>query len=146
MRMPAGTMFRLLKCERGIAALEFVFLAPALLFLVFAIIIYSIYFTASIGVRQAAAEGARAAVAGLSSTERVALARSRAAEVIENYRSILGNTAQPVITAAAGATTGTFKVEVSYDMSGSPIMRYRNFVPLPSSIVDASVTVTNGGY
>lgn len=146
MRMSARTTLRLLKCERGIAALEFVFLAPALLALVFSIIIYSIYFTASIGVKQAAAEGARAAVAGLSGTERVALAQARAAAVIENYRGVLGSTAQPVITAGAGATTGTFRVQVSYDMSGSPIMRYGNFIPLPSSNVQASVTVTNGGY
>ncbi|HUD27965.1 MAG TPA: TadE/TadG family type IV pilus assembly protein [Novosphingobium sp.] len=146
MRISARTTRRLLKCDRGIAALEFVFLAPALLFLVFSIIIYSIYFAASIGVRQAASEGARAAVAGLSTAERVSLARTRAGEVIENYRSVLGTTAQPTITAGAGATTGTFRVDVSYDMSGSPIMRYVNFIPLPSSDVEASVTVTNGGY
>ncbi|WP_404476290.1 TadE/TadG family type IV pilus assembly protein [Novosphingobium sp. BL-52-GroH] len=146
MRISARTTLRLLKCERGIAALEFVFLAPALLALVFSIIVYSIYFTASIGVGQAAAEGARAAVAGLSGTERIALAQARAGEVIENYRGVLGSTAQPVITAGAGTTTGTFRVQVSYDMSGSPIMRYGNFIPLPSSNVQASVTVTNGGY
>lgn len=146
MRKSASKASRLLRCNYGIAALEFVVLAPALLFLVFAIIIYSIYFTASMGVRQAASEGARAAVAGLSTGERVALARARAGEVIENYRSVLGSTAQPTITAGAGATAGTFRVDVSYDMSGSPIRRYVNFIPLPSSNVAASVTVTNGGY
>jgi hypothetical protein len=31
-------------------------------------------------------------------------------------------------------------------MSGSPMMRYVNFIPLPSGDVEASVTVTNGGY
>jgi Flp pilus assembly protein TadG len=146
MRISARAIPALLKCDRGIAALEFVFLAPALLFLVFGIIIYSIYFTASIGVRQAASEGARAAVAGLSTAERVTLARARASEVIETYRSVLGRTAQPTITAGAGTTTGTFRVDVSYDMSGSPMMRYVNFIPLPSGDVEASVTVTNGGY
>jgi len=146
MRKSARNMFRLLKCEQGIAALEFVFLAPALLALVFSIIVYSIYFTAVIGVRQAAAEGARAAVAGLSSTERVSLAQARALEVITNYGAMLGGGRQPVITAGAGTTTGTFRVQVSYDMSGSPIMRYGNFIPLPSSNVQASVVVTNGGY
>ncbi|KMS51125.1 pilus assembly protein TadE [Novosphingobium barchaimii LL02] len=146
MRKSARNLFQLLKCEQGIAALEFVFLAPALLALVFSIIVYSIYFTAVIGVRQAAAEGARAAVAGLSSTERVSLAQARAMEVITNYGAMLGGGHQPVITAGAGTTTGTFQVQVSYDMSGSPIMRYGNFIPLPSSNVQASVVVTNGGY
>ncbi|MFD2138076.1 TadE/TadG family type IV pilus assembly protein [Novosphingobium resinovorum] len=57
MRMTARTPLRLLKCEKGLAALEFALLAPALLALVFGVIVYSIYFTALIGVRQAAAEG-----------------------------------------------------------------------------------------
>ena len=146
MRLIARRTVRLLKCEQGIAALEFAVLAPALLALVFSIIVYSIYFTAVIGVRQAAAEGARAAVAGLSSTERVSLAQARALEVMTSYGAMLGGGRQPVITAGAGTTTGTFQVQVSYDMSGSPIMRYGNFIPLPSSNVQASVVVTNGGY
>jgi Flp pilus assembly protein TadG len=146
MRITARPPLRLLKCEDGIAALEFAVLAPALLSLMFGIIVYSIYFAASIGVRQAAAEGARAAVAGLSTTERASLAQTRANEVIQNYLPVLGTSAQPVITAVAGATAGTFKVTVSYDMTGSPIMRYGGFIPLPDKTITASVTVTNGGY
>lgn len=146
MRIAAGALVRLLKCDRGIAALEFALLAPALLALAFSIIVYSIYFTALIGVRQAAAEGARAAVAGLSTAERVTLAQTRAQTVIDNYGSLLGGKSRPQITAGAGTTRGTFRVQVSYDMSGSPIMRYGAFIPLPDSNVQASVTVTNGGY
>lgn len=146
MRITARAPSRLLKCQRGVAALEFVFLAPALLALAFSIVVYSLYFTALIGVRQAATEGARAAVAGLSTAERVSLATTRAQEVITGYGSFLRGSKTPQITAAAGSTAGTFKVEVSYDMSGSPIMRYGSFVPLPASNLKASVTVTNGGY
>lgn len=145
MRNRARNMIRLLQCDRGVAALEFVFLAPALLALLFSIIVYSIYFTAMIGVRQAASEGARAAVAGLSTAERSTLAVARAKAVIANYGSLLGGKAAPVITAAADAT-GTFRVQVSYDMSGAAIMRYGSFVPLPDSTIVANVTVTNGGY
>lgn len=141
----AVKLLKLLKCERGMAALEFVFLAPALLVLVFGIIIYSIYFSALIGVRQAAAEGARAAVAGLSTSERVELAQTRARQVVEGYGRILGGNTAPVITASSDGA-GVFKVKVSYDMVGSPIMKYGKIVPLPSSIVEASVVVTNGGY
>ena len=39
--------------KRGMAALEFAFLAPALLSLAFGVIIYSIYFMAALGVRNA---------------------------------------------------------------------------------------------
>lgn len=144
--MSAKITLRLLKCDRGIAALEFAVLAPALLSLIFGIIVYSIYFAASIGVQQAASEGARAAVAGLSTTERATLAQTRAKEVIQNYLPVLGGAAEPVVTAGAGTTAGTFRVQVSYDLAGSPIMRYGGFIPLPDRNLTASVTVTNGGY
>jgi len=51
----------------------------------------------------------------------------------------------PVVTAVPDAT-GTFRVRVSYNMSGSPMMRYAAFVPMPSPTVSASVIVTNGSY
>lgn len=121
-------------------------LAPALLALMFGVIVYSIYFAALIGVQHAAAEGARAAVAGLSTEERVTLAQTRASDVIKDYLPVLGTSAQPVIAAAAGPSSGTFRVQVSYDMSGNPIMRYGGFIPLPDKNLTASVTVTNGGY
>ena len=135
---------RLASCKRGMAALEFVFLAPALLMLVFGIIVYSLYFTAVLGVRQAASEGARAAVAGLSPPERAQLAVSRATQVLTNYGSLLNGSSPRIIAAADGL--GVFRVTVSYDLSGSAIMRYGNFVPLPTSDVRATVAVTNGGY
>ena len=136
---------RLLRCERGLAALEFVVLAPVLLTLVFAIMIYSIYFTALQGVRQAAAEGARAAVAGLSTAERTGLATARAREVVDSYGMMLGGGGTATITTVPQGT-GAFLVTVSYNMSGSPIMRYGSFVPLPTPNVQATVTVTNGSY
>lgn len=126
------------------AALEFVFLAPALLMLVFGIIVYSLYFTAVLGVRQAASEGARAAVAGLSPPERAQLAVSRATQVLTNYGSLLNGSSPRIVAAPDGL--GVFRVTVSYDLSGSAIMRYGNFVPLPTSDVRATVAVTNGGY
>lgn len=146
LRRSARAYRLLLKCGRGVAALEFVLVAPALLMLAFGIIVYTTYFTASVGVRQAAAEGARAAVAGLSASERVTLAETRAREVIANYRFVLGSAKQPVVTAAPGATLGTFKVTVGYDMTGTPVMMYGSFIPVPAKNITASVTVTNGGY
>lgn len=135
---------RLTVDRRGLAAVEFALLAPALLSIAFGTIVYSIYFTAVIGVRQAASEGARAAVAGLSTQERVTLAQQRATQVLTGYGSLLGGSS-PQVTAAPD-TTGVFKVTVSYDMTDSPIMRYGGFVPLPDETITASVMVTNGGY
>lgn len=133
----------LLKCDRGIAALEFVLLAPALLALVFGVIVYSLYFTARMGVREAASEGARAAMAGLSTPERTALATARANEVLNNYSGFITGT--PVVTTQA-QNSNTFQITVTYDMSAAPFMKYGGFVPLPSSNVVANVTVTNGSY
>lgn len=135
---------RLLNCERGIAALEFVFLAPALLMLAFAIIIYSLWFTAQNGVREAAVEGARAAVTGLSTTERATLARTRALEVMAAHSSFTGG-GTPVVTTAAVGSNG-FSVTVSYNMSASPLMRYGAIVPLPAPNITATETVNNGSY
>ena len=127
------------------AALEFALIAPALLMLVFAIIIYSFWFSALLGVRHAATEGARAAMAGLSASERANLARSRAQAVIAGYGRLLSSGGTPRIDATPDGT-GMFKVEVRYDMSGSPLMRYASFIPLPSTTLAATVVVTNGSY
>jgi Flp pilus assembly protein TadG len=143
MAKPSRRARRLIASQDGIAALEFAMLAPALLLLIFGIVIYSIYFATLLGVRQAAAEGARAAVAGLSTSERTTLARARALEVIATYGSILEGGTPTVTTTALG--TGTFAVTVSYNMSASPIMNY-TFVPVPTRRLEATVTVTNGSY
>ncbi len=146
MRRIVRTGQQIKACERGMAALEFVLLAPALLMLAFAIIVYSFYFSAQMGIRHAASEAARAATAGLGSAERVNLATSRAQAVLASYGSLLssGGTAPTVTTSADG--TGSFKVEISYDMSGSPIMHYAGFLPMPASIITARAIVTNGSY
>ena len=127
------------------AALEFALVAPALLMLVFSIIIYSFWFAALLGVRHAAAEGARAAMAGLSSDERSTLARTRAQSVVDGYGTLLSSGGTPQIEAGADGT-GLFKVEVRYNMSNSPLMRYASFIPMPSSTLAATVIVTNGSY
>lgn len=136
---------RIIRSQSGMAALEFALLAPALLMLVFAIIVYSLYFSALMGVRHAAAEGARAAMAGLSTAERITLARTRAQAVIDNYGALLSSGGPSTITATADGS-GLFRVEVSHDMSGTAMMRYAGFIPLPSPVVRATVSITNGSY
>lgn len=137
---------RLLHCQHGMAALEFVLIAPALLMIAFGVIVYSLYFTAVLGVRQAAAEGARAAVAGLSTAERKTLAEARANQVIAGYGSLLTAGGKTAVPTASRSATGVFKVQVSFDMSGSPIMRYGALLPLPNSTIVADVLITNGSY
>jgi len=134
----------IISCVKGVAALEMAIIAPILIALILGVIIYSIYFTAVIGVRQAASEGARAAVAGLSTAERTSLAIARATQVLTSYGPLTGGST-PTVTAAPDGT-GTFKVTVSYNLKNAAIMRYNGFVPLPNETIQASVVVTNGGY
>ncbi len=141
----ARRLRRTLACERGLAALEFALLAPALLMLAFAIVIYSLYFTTQFGVRQAASEGARAALQALSAPERETLAKARAQEVAASYGALLSSGTSPTVTFGAN-TSDVFTITVSYNISNSPIMRYAGFVPLPSSTISATVKVTNGSY
>ena len=129
----------------GTAAVEFAIVAPILLALVFAVIVYSLYFSAYIGVRQAAAEGARAAVTGMSTTERSQLAIARATAIMANYGPLIGSTATATITAAPQGT-GLLKISVSYDVSSSPIMSFGTFLPLPSKTIQSSIIVANGSY
>lgn len=136
---------RLSRSEDGLSAVEFAIIAPILLMLVFGIIIYSIYFAAFLGVRQAAAEGARAAMAGLSSSERTQLATDRATAVIAAYQPLLGSTSQANVSASAQAG-GLFKVSVTYDISNSPIMKYGGLLPMPGKTIKSDVTVANGSY
>ena len=113
--------------------------------LVFGIIVYSIYFSAYMGVRQAASEGARAAMAGLDSTERAQLASTRAQQVISNYGAIFSSGQAPQITAQPIAT-GVFEVRVRFDMATHPIATYTPFIPLPQPEIVSAVVVTNGSY
>jgi Flp pilus assembly protein TadG len=135
----------LASCGEGMAAVEFALLAPALLMLVFAIIIYSLYFAAWMGVRQATIEGARAAVTGMSTSERSQLAIARATSVLSGYGGLMGTGGSPVITAQQQGT-GLFQVSITYDIGGSPLMHYAVFLPMPASTISYQVVVANGSY
>jgi Flp pilus assembly protein TadG len=129
------------------AAVEFALVAPVLLMMIFAVIVYSVYFSAFLGVRQAAAEGARAAMAGMSNGERSSLAIARATTVLSGYGALTGVPVTSIkITTAAQQATGLLKVTVSYDISTSPIMRYGTLLPLPAKTIISEITVANGSY
>lgn len=142
----AGRIRHLPGCERGLAALEFAMIAPILLALVFGIVTYGLYFTIMLGVHHAAAEGARAAMAGLSSGERATLAQARVQSVIAAYAPLIPSQSPALAVTAAPDSSGVFKVSVTYNMSNSGLLTYGAFLPMPSAIVAASVTVSNGSY
>lgn len=134
------------RCEKGLAAIEFAIVAPLLMSLIFGITTYSLYFTTVLGVRQAAAEGARAAMAGLSTSERSSLALARANAVLASYSPLISSQSPGLDVSAESTGTGLFRVTVTYDITGNDFLRYGAFLPMPSSTIDASVVVTNGSY
>jgi len=127
--------------EAGAAAVEFALLVPLLLAIVFGIITYSLYFTVQIAVTEAAAVGARAAVAGLDCTERTNLATMAVTTYFNEYGGFLG-AAQPTHPVCG---TGTFQVTVSYDIASLNLGIMSGFVPVPSGNPTATVTVSTGG-
>jgi Flp pilus assembly protein TadG len=123
---------------------EFALVAPLLLLLAFGIVVLSFYFAAWIGVTQAAAEGARASVAGMGATERQALADARVQAVIAGYSPLLDPA--KVQVAYPAAQTGYFSVSVTYPVAEMGLSRYAAVAPAPSLSPTRTATVTTGGY
>lgn len=71
------------------AALEFALVSPALLMIMIGILVFGLYFGSFIAVTNAAAEGARASVAGLNDTERGTLATQAATTTFASYAPFL---------------------------------------------------------
>lgn len=147
MAAPFKIRRRLLHCEKGMAALEFILIAPALFTLIFTIVVCSFYFMSAMAVRQAAAEGARAAVAGLSIPQRESLATERANAVIDAYGALLSGD-RPSVAPTYDIEAGTFTVTVNYNFKGNALYEYLDpLLPMQMDLdlVGKSV-VTNGSY
>jgi len=134
-----------LRSEAGLAAMEFVLVAPLFVILVFATALFGIYFGAWLAVSNAAAESARASIAGLSTTERAGLAETTAKTIFAGYAPTFKW--DNVKTFQAGVVAGSpnlFQVSITYSLSGLKIL------PLSNLLVGDSLTVTsvvpNGGY
>ncbi len=133
-----------LRCEGGMAALEFALVAPLLLTLAFGIVVFSLYLAAWLGVIHAAAEGARASVAGMGSTERQTLAAGRIMAVVAGYSPLLDTAKVQIAYPAASA--GYFSVSVTYPVVELGLARYAALAPSPGLSPTRTATVTTGGY
>lgn len=126
--------------RRGTAVTEFALVAPLLLIILLGIIGYGGFFWRAHSLQQAANDGARAAIAGLTATERQSLAQS---------------TVNADLTALAGlqpsrATTNvqesgdTLTVQLSYDASNDTIFKL-GIVPMPSPVISRKAAIKLGG-
>ena len=140
--------------EQGMVAVEFALIAPFFLVLIFATMIFALYFATFVAVIHTAAEGARASIGGLTNTERGQLAQARVTFLLASYRPLL-DPARATITgqAVVAGSAPSYKVAVSYPVSDFGFGGFYRFMnaTLRSSqsapvTVSYSVTVANGGY
>jgi Flp pilus assembly protein TadG len=138
----ANTLFR--DC-RAASAVEFAFIAPVFLVLLFGLIAFGSYLGVVHGVQQLTAEAARASIAGLDDHERLTLARDNIAANVDSY-PMLSSSRLTVQSAETDAATGTFKVTVQYDASDMFIFNLPHVVPMPSAVIVRTAAIQRGGY
>lgn len=140
-----NAMPRLLRSQNGSTAVEFAFIAPILLLLLFGIMGYGYVLGIYHSIQQMAAEAARSSVAGLSDTERAQIARDYVTANARSYAFIDPNKVR-VRATAAGAQQLSFEVAVTYDMSGSAYDTLSRLVSLPHPLIERRAVVQRGGY
>ena len=134
-----------LQPDSGLAAMEFVLVAPLFIMLIFATALFGIYFGAWLAVSNAAAESARASIAGLSTAERAVLAETTAKTIFAGYAPTF--TWEKVKTFRAAAVAGSpnlFQVSITYDLKGLKILPFSDLVTGDSLTITS--VVPNGGY
>ena len=134
---------RLFCDRRGATAVEFAFMAPILLVLMFGIVGFGAVMSVDNGLQQLVAEAARASVAGLSDAERIQLAQASVAANVAAYPFI---DARKLTLSTGNPSPTSFGVTAQYDMSGLFAYRMFAFLPLPSPAVTRSAVVQRGGF
>ncbi|MBM3928036.1 MAG: pilus assembly protein [Sphingomonadales bacterium] len=109
---------RLLRDQRGVALVEMAFALPILVLLLFAIVAYGSWIALANVVQQSANEGARAAIAGLTSSERATLAQQTAAATLARSYGIPANR----VAVAVADDGSSVAVTVAYDASGNALL------------------------
>ena len=143
--MQTAQLRNLSEDTRATSAIEFAFIAPMFLILLFGLIAFGSYLGIIHGIQQLTAEAARASIAGLSDAERLSLAQNNITSNIDSY-PMLAAERLTVQSAGTDSTTGTFKVTVQYDASNMFIFNLPHIVPLPGPIIVRTAAIQRGGY
>lgn len=133
---------RLARDTSGAAAVEFAFVGPLIVIMLLGIMSYGGYFWLAHSVQQLANDGARAAVAGLSATERQQLAQSTVSSEVANYAFL---TSAGLVTSVSTSTT-SMTVSLAYNASQTPFFALGSLVPMPSSTITRTATIKLAGY
>ncbi len=126
----------------GTAAVEFAILSPLLLLLLLGIVAYGGYFLMAHSVQQLANDAARAALPGLSDTERKQLATQSLANELPTYGFLDPRLVQLGYTDQSQVMT----VNIAYDASASPLWALNGVIPMPPTAIVRAASVQVGGY
>ena len=129
--------------RRGATVVEFAFVAPLFLALMFGIVAFGAIVTIDNGLQQIVAEAARASVAGLTDAERAQLAQSSVTSTVSSYAFI--DPARVTLSFDAPSAT-TFRVSVRYDMSKFVAYHLLASLPLPNPVVTRQAIAQRGGF
>jgi Flp pilus assembly protein TadG len=135
---PACPGWRRLRVDaRGTTAVEFALVAPLLFAILFGIITFGAHYAARIALTYAAAEGGRAAVAGLDDDDRIALAKAAAAGSLAVMAPLV-DPDEAHVNAVVASDNGeeTITVTIAYDDTRFAVMP---FLPDLSSMAPVSV-------
>jgi len=130
------------RARRGNAAVEFALIGPLFFFLLVGMVVYGGWFWMAQGVQTLAAEGARAAIAGLDADERIRLARGSVSNNLQGDALLSADAVQVAVQTDAAA----IRVVVTYDASNHPLMALAGLVPTPPQTIERHAIVRTGGY
>jgi Flp pilus assembly protein TadG len=140
-----STCRKLFTQNQGTSAVEFAIVLPVFLMILFGLLVYGAYFGVVHGVQQLTAEAARAAIAGLSDSERLTLATDNIGANVSFY-PMLSSKDLTIESAATDPATSTFTVTVRYDASKMFIFALPQLVPAPDPVIVRTAAIQRGGY
>jgi Flp pilus assembly protein TadG len=128
------------RAQGGNAAIEFALVGPLFLLLLVGLVVYGGWFWMAAEVQHLSAEGARAAVAGLSDEERMRLARATVAEDSKSGGILPASEIQVGVTSEGGVVA----VTVTYSAHNHPLMAFSGLIPAPPMTIRRVATITTG--
>lgn len=128
----------------GATAVEFAMLFPLYVLLFLGMTSYGIFFGASHSMQQLAADAARAAIAGIDTTERRALAQAYIIANADGYLFIESDKLDVAVGDNPVDPT-QFNVDLSYDAHNLPIWGLFDRLSMPDQVIVRRSTIRVGG-
>lgn len=132
---------QLWRSSAGSSAVEFAIVMPVFTLMVFGVLQYGGYIWTAHTIQQLANDSARAALGGLTESERAGIAQSTVSSELTNYAPL---TAAMATTSETEANQ-TLSVQVSYNAANAWFWLVP-FIPMPTSTITRSATIVQGGF